>query len=143
MRTPMTPAKELRRSWHLVDADGKVLGRLATRIATVLMGKHRPDYAPHQDGGDFVVVVNAEKVHLTGAKWAKKIYYRHSQYPGGIRQTTAAQVRAAHPTRLIQGAVSGMLPGNRLKAKRLKRLRIFAGPEHLHAAHQPQPMKGV
>ncbi|MBC5823625.1 MAG: 50S ribosomal protein L13 [Candidatus Eremiobacteraeota bacterium] len=143
MQTPMLTPATIRRSWHLVDAEGKTLGRLATRIAGVLQGKHRPDYTPNQDSGDFVVVVNAEKVHLTGNKWAGKIYYRHSQYPGGLRERTAAQVRDAHPTRIIEAAVRGMLPGNRLRARRLKRLRIFAGPSHEHASQQPKPLKGV
>ncbi len=143
MRTALNAKQDTRRTWHLVDAEGQTLGRLASRIAGVLTGKHRADYTPHQDTGDFVVVVNAEKVHLTGNKWSKKIYYRHSQYPGGLRQRTAEEIRAAHPTRLIEGAVHGMLPGNRLRAPRMKRLRIFTGPKHDHASQQPKPLKGT
>jgi large subunit ribosomal protein L13 len=143
MRTPLIAMNDVSRSWFVVDAEGKTLGRLATRIARVLTGKHKPTYTPNADTGDFVVVVNAEKVHLTGKKWSDKIYYRHSQYPGGLRERTAAQVRDAHPTRVIETAVRGMLPGNRLRAKRMTRLRLFVGPNHEHAAQAPQPMKEV
>jgi large subunit ribosomal protein L13 len=135
--------QDVQRSWYVVDADGKTLGRLATRISRVLTGKHKPSYTPHADTGDFVVVVNADKVRLTGTKWAGKIYYRHSLYPGGLRERTAGQIRDKHPTRLIESAVHGMLPGNRLRAKRMARLRLFVGPEHGHAAQSPQPMKDV
>jgi large subunit ribosomal protein L13 len=143
MRTPLIAMQDVQRSWYVVDAEGKTLGRLATRIARVLTGKHKPTYTPHADTGDFVVVVNADKVHLTGKKWSDKVYYRHSQYPGGLRTRTAAQVRAAHPTRVIEAAVRGMIPGNKLRARRMARLRLFAGPNHEHAAQAPQPMKEV
>ena len=131
------------RNWYIVDAAGKTLGRLASRIAVVLIGKHEPAYEPSADGGDFVVVVNADKVTLTGKKWSGKLYRRHSGYPGGLRTHTAAQVREAHPTRLVELAVRGMLPQNRLRARRMKRLRVFAGAEHGHAAQNPKPLKGV
>jgi large subunit ribosomal protein L13 len=124
-----------------VDADGKTLGRLATRIATVLMGKHRADFTPHADNGDFVIVVNAAKIHLTGKKWSGKIYIHHSGHPGGLRHQTAAEMRESRPTRLVEHAVRGMLPLNKLRAPRMKRLRIFAGAEHEHAAQNPQPLK--
>jgi large subunit ribosomal protein L13 len=143
MRTTLIAMQDVQRAWYVVDAEGKTLGRLATRIAKVLTGKHKPTYTPNSDTGDFVVVVNAEKVHLTGKKWSDKIYYRHSQYPGGLREQTASQMRSAHPTRVIETAVRGMLPGNRLRAKRMARLRLFAGPDHGHAAQAPQPMKEV
>ena len=143
MSTPLLGMQDVKRSWYVVDADGKTLGRLATRISRVLTGKHKPTYTPHADTGDFVVVVNAEKIRLTGNKWAGKIYYRHSQYPGGLRERTAGQVRDAHPTRLIESAVHGMIPGNRLRAKRMARLRLFVGPDHGHAAQSPEPMKEV
>ena len=143
MRTPLIAKQDVQRSWYVVDAEGKTLGRLATRIARVLTGKHKPTYTPHADTGDFVVVVNAEKVHLTGKKWADKVYYRHSQYPGGLRMRTAGHVRDSHPTRVIEAAVRGMIPGNKLRAKRMARLRLFAGPSHSHAAQAPQPMKEV
>jgi len=143
MSTQLLGMQDVQRSWYVVDADGKTLGRLATRISRVLTGKHKPSYTPHADTGDFVVVVNADKVRLTGNKWAGKIYYRHSLYPGGLRERTAGQIRDKHPTRLIESAVHGMLPGNRLRAKRMARLRLFVGPEHGHAAQSPQPMKDV
>jgi large subunit ribosomal protein L13 len=141
MRTPLLAKNDVNRTWYVVDAQGKTLGRLATRISRVLQGKHKPDYTPHADTGDFVVVVNAEKVHLTGKKWSDKIYYKHSQYPGGMTERTAGDIRAKHPTRLIEGAVRGMLPVNRLRANRLKRLRVFAGAEHEHTAQQPKELK--
>jgi large subunit ribosomal protein L13 len=143
MRTPLLAKQDVERSWYVVDAEGKTLGRLATRIARVLTGKHKATYTPHADTGDFVVVVNAEKVHLTGKKWSDKVYYRHSQYPGGLRKRTAGQVRDLHPTRVIEAAVRGMIPGNKLRAKRMARLRLFAGPSHSHAAQSPQPLKEV
>jgi large subunit ribosomal protein L13 len=143
MQTSHIAMQDVARSWYLVDAEGKTLGRLATRIARVLTGKHKPSYTPNADTGDFVVVVNAEKVHLTGKKWSDKVYYRHSQYPGGLRERTAGELRATRPTRVIEAAVRGMLPGNRLRAKRMARLRLFAGPKHAHAAQSPQPLKEV
>jgi large subunit ribosomal protein L13 len=143
MSTPLLSMQDVKRTWYVVDAEGKTLGRLATRIARVLTGKHKPTYTPHADTGDFVVVVNAEKVHMTGKKWSDKIYYKHSQYPGGLRERNAGQVRDSHPTRLIESAVHGMIPGNRLRSKRMARLRLFVGPDHGHAAQAPQPMKEV
>jgi len=143
MRTPLISMQDVKRSWYVVDADGKTLGRLATRIARVLTGKHKPTYTPNADTGDFVVVVNAEKVHMTGKKWSSKVYYRHSQFPGGLRTTSAGKLRDTHPTRVIESAVKGMIPANRLRAKRMARLRLFVGPDHGHAAQAPQPMKEV
>ena len=143
MNTPLLAMQDVQRSWYVVDADGKTLGRLATRIAKHLTGKHKPTYTPHADTGDYVVVVNAEKVRLTGKKWSDKVYYRHSQYPGGLYERTAGEVRDAHPTRLIESAVRGMIPGNRLRAKRMARLRLFVGPDHAFAAQKPQEMKEV
>jgi len=141
MRTPLLAKNDVSRTWYVVDAQGKTLGRLATRISRVLQGKHKPDYTPHADTGDFVVVVNAEKIHLTGKKWTDKIYYKHSQFPGGMTERTAGDIRTKHPTRLIEYAVRGMLPVNRLRANRLKRLRIFVGAEHEHVAQQPKELK--
>lgn len=143
MRTPLIAMQDVQRSWYVVDAEGKTLGRLATRIAKVLTGKHKATYTPHADTGDFVVVVNAEKIHLTGKKWSDKLYHRHSQYPGGLRTQTAGEMRDKHPTRVIETAVRGMIPTNRLRAKRMARLRLFVGPNHQHAAQAPQPMKEV
>ena len=141
MRTPLLAKNDVSRTWYVVDAQGKTLGRLATRISRVLQGKHKPDYTPHADTGDFVVVVNAEKVHLTGKKWSDKIYYKHSQFPGGMTERTAGDIRSKHPTRLIEFAVRGMLPVNRLRANRLKRLRVFVGADHEHIAQQPKELK--
>ena len=141
MRTFSPKDSDITRRWHVIDASDVVLGRLASHVAVLLRGKHKPIFAPHVDTGDFVVVVNAEKVHLTGKKWSDKIYYKHSQYPGGMTERTAGDIRAKHPTRLIEGAVRGMLPVNRLRANRLKRLRVFAGADHEHAAQQPKELK--
>ena len=128
------------RRWFLADADGKVLGRLATRVASVLRGKHNPRFSPHLDAGDFVVVVNAAKVRLTGNKLQDKIYVRHSGYPGGIRRARAEEVLSKHPTRLVREAVTGMLPKNRLGRRLATKLKVYAGPEHPHAAQKPVPL---
>ena len=128
---------EIERRWHVVDAEGQTLGRLATRIADVLRGKDKPVYTPHVDTGDFVVIVNAEQVKLTGPKEETKIYYRHSGFPGGIRAQTAGRIRASHPERLLRMAITGMLPKNRLGRQLATKLKIYAGAEHPHAAQQP------
>ena len=128
------------RRWFVADADGQTLGRLASRIALVLRGKTRATFSPHLDAGDFVVVVNAEKVRLTGAKLLQKEYIRHSGYPGAVRRATAAQVLASHPTRLIRTAVQGMLPKNRLGRQLATKLKVYAGPNHPHAAQNPTPL---
>ena len=137
MRTYLPQVDSIQRNWYLVDAEDEVLGRLATRIASVLMGKHKPDYTDFLDTGDFVIVVNAEKVRLTGKKWDGKIYYSHSGYPGGLKQTTARRVRDEHPERLLHMAVRGMLPKNKLGRKMLTRLRVYEGADHPHQAQQP------
>jgi large subunit ribosomal protein L13 len=128
------------RRWYVVDARGKVLGRLATEIARVLRGKHKPTFTPNQDAGDFVVVLNAREVKLTGAKLGQKIYYRHTEYPGGIRERTAAQMLEEKPEELVTIAVKGMLPKNRLSRKLVTKLKVYAGPEHPHDAQKPQPL---
>jgi large subunit ribosomal protein L13 len=128
------------RRWYVADADGKVLGRLASRVAGVLRGKTKPTFAPHLDGGDFVVVVNAAKVRLTGQKLQKKEYVRHTGYPGGIRRARAAEVLKKHPTRLVRDAVVGMLPKNRLGRQLATKLKVYAGPEHPHDAQKPVPL---
>ncbi len=128
------------RQWYIVDAQGKVLGRLATAVARVLRGKHKPIFSPHVDVGDFVIVVNAKQIALTGRKWEQKTYYRHSEYPGGIRETTAAKMREKKPTAIVQLAVKGMLPRNRLSRELLRKLKIYPGPEHPHEAQNPQPL---
>lgn len=127
-------ASDLKQRWRVVDADGKVLGRLASEIATVLMGKHRADYVPHLATGDFVVVVNASKVALTGRKTEQKIYRRHSQYPGNLKEIPFSRMLERTPERIIELAVRGMLPKNKLGRKMLSRLKVYAGPEHPHSA---------
>lgn len=133
-------AADLQRGWYVVDLEGQVLGRAATRIATVLRGKHKPTFTPNVDCGDFVIVLNADKVKLTGNKWGTKNYYRHSLYPGGLKTTGAERMRERHPDRIIRAAVWGMLPKNRLGRKILKKLKIYRGSEHQHQAQKPQPL---
>jgi large subunit ribosomal protein L13 len=128
---------ELVARWYVIDADGQVLGRLATQIATILRGKHKPTYSPNLNGGDFVIVVNAAKVAVTGNRLDQKMYYRHSQYPGGLKQETLRDALKKHPERVIERAVKGMIPHNRLGAQMLQRLKVYAGPEHPHQAQQP------
>lgn len=140
MRTYQQKPSEVRREWFVVDAQGKILGRLASRIAAVLRGKHKPTFTPHVDGGDFVVVVNAEKVRLTGRKLQEKVYYWHTGYPGGIKSATAAQLLERKPEWVIQKAVQRMLPKNPLGRRMLKKLKVYRGPEHPHAAQQPKPL---
>ena len=139
MSTPFPSKNTIEREWHVIDAEGQVLGRLATRIATVLMGKHKPMYTPFLDCGDHVVVINAEKVVLTGNKMDDKMYYRHTGYPGGIKEARARRVMREHPTRILQSAVRGMVPKTKLGRQMLTKLRVYAGPEHPHEAQQPQP----
>jgi large subunit ribosomal protein L13 len=128
------------RQWYIVDAEGKILGRLATEVARVLRGKHKPSFSPHIDGGDFVIIVNARRVSLTGKKLEQKIYYRHSEYPGGLRATTAGKLVETKPNAIIQLAVKGMLPKNRLGRDLLRKLKVYPGPEHPHQAQNPQPL---
>ena len=129
-----TRASELKPDWHVIDAEGRTLGRLCTEIAVLLQGKHKPIYVPYLNTGDFVIVVNAEKIHVTGKKLEKKIYYRHSGYHGGLKEETLAKVLAKTPTRVIQRAVKGMLPKNSLGRHMLSRLKVYAGGEHPHEA---------
>jgi large subunit ribosomal protein L13 len=131
---------EIDRKWYVVDASGETLGRLASRIAHVLRGKHKPTFTPHLDMGDHVIVVNAEKVAVTGRKEERKVYYRHTGYPGGLRTTTYREMMEKHPERVIRKAVRGMLPHNVLGRQTLKKLRVYAGPEHRHAAQQPDEL---
>ncbi len=140
MKTYSVRAKEIDRKWYVVDARDETLGRLATRIATVLRGKHKPSYSPHLDVGDFVVVVNAGKIRVTGKKLDQKIYYRHSGYPGGLKSVTLRRQLAQHPTRVLRSAVWGMLPHNRLGRAMVKKLRVYAGDEHPHEAQNPQAL---
>jgi len=138
MKTFMAKKDEVERKWYVVDATNKVLGRLASQIAKKLRGKDKPIFTPHVDTGDFVIVVNAEKVRLTGKKWDKKIYYHHSGYMGGLKQITAKELLKKKPEELIRHAVKGMLPKNRLGRKLLKKLKIYAGPDHPHEAQKPE-----
>jgi large subunit ribosomal protein L13 len=132
---------EITRRWYLVDAEGQTLGRLATHIADTLRGKGKPEYTPHVDTGDFVVVVNAEKIHVTGNKLDQKRYYRHSGYPGGLRSRTLREQLERRPTEVLRKAVKGMLPRNKLASAQIGKLKIYAGPEHPHAAQNPKPLK--
>ena len=140
MKTFLPSEKDIKRNWWLVDAEGLELGRVASRIALLLQGKRKRIYTPHIDTGDFVVVVNAEKVKLTGRKLDTKIYYHHSGYPGGLKARTARQILESHPERLIQLAVKRMLPKNKLGRKMFKRLKVYRGPEHPHEAQKPQEL---
>ena len=141
MKTYTAKPGEIERQWFLVDAEGQTLGRLATRIADTLRGKGKPQYTPHVDTGDFVVVVNAEKIAVTGSKLDSKLYYRHSGYPGGLRVRTLRQQLERRPTEVLRKAVKGMLPKNRLAAAQLRKLKIYAGPEHPHAAQAPKELE--
>jgi large subunit ribosomal protein L13 len=131
---------EVQRNWWVVDADGKTLGRLASEIAIVLRGKNKPKYTPHVDTGDFVVVVNAEKIAVTGNKMTGKIYYRHSGYPGGLKSRTLGEMLQRRPTDVIRKAVKGMLPKNRIAAQQLTKLKVYVGPKHPHAAQRPEEL---
>lgn len=134
MKTYTLKAKEVVTRWHVLDAEGRPLGRLATEVAHLLRGKYRPTYSPHMDNGDFVIVVNAAKIKVTGNKMQQKLYRRHSGYPGGLKETPLPRMLERHPERVIQIAVKGMLPHNRLSRKILRHLKIYGGPEHPHEA---------
>ena len=139
MKSYMARPLEVERKWHLIDAEGKTLVRLASEISRILRGKHRPQYTPHVDVGDFVVVVNAEKVVLTGKKAEQKVYRRHTGYPGGLKETSYEVMTERKPTEILRKAVYGMMPKTRLGRQQLRKLKIYAGPEHPHAAQNPQP----
>ena len=132
MKTYSAKPADIKREWHLIDASGKTLGRIATQAARLLMGKHKPMFSPNLDTGDFVVVINAEKVHVTGNKIQKKLYYRHSGYPGGLKTITLEKMMHDHPTRVIEYAVKGMVPHTRLGANMMKKLKVYAGEKHPH-----------
>ncbi len=140
-KTYVTRPGDVQREWFVVDATGKTLGRLATEIARVLRGKHKPIYSPAVDTGDYVIVINAEKIFVTGRKMDQKKYYRHSGYPGGLKEITLREQLKKHPERVITLAVRGMLPKNRLGRRMLKKLKVYVGPEHPHAAQQPKPLE--
>ena len=134
MKTYTLKAKEIEPRWHVLDAEGRTLGRLASEVAQLLRGKYRPTFTPHLDNGDFVVIVNAAKVKVTGNKAQQKIYYRHSGYPGGLKETPLGRMLETHPERVLQRAVKGMLPHNRLSRRLLRHLKVYGGPEHPHSA---------
>jgi large subunit ribosomal protein L13 len=140
MKTYYTPVSEIDRKWYVVDADGKVLGRIATEIARYLRGKHKPTFCNFQDNGDFIIVINADKVHLSGNKWDQKTYYHHTGYMGGIKSITAKELREKDPEELIRKAVKGMLPKNKLGRSQLKKLKVYAGGEHPHQAQLPEQL---
>lgn len=140
-KTYVTKPAEVERSWYVVDAEGQTLGRLATQLAVVLRGKHKPTYSPSVDAGDYVIVVNAEKIHVTGRRLDQKKYYRHSGYMGGLTEITLREQLERYPDRVITAAVRGMLPKNALGRKMLKKLKVYAGPDHPHQAQQPEEME--
>ena len=141
MKTYTATPSTIEQDWYLVDAENKVPGRLATEVARRLRGKHKPEYTPHMDTGDYIVVVNADKVRVTGSKTDAKMYYRHSQYPGGLKSATFREMQSRHPEDIIRLAVKGMLPKGPLGRAMLRKLKVYAGPEHAHEAQQPKPLE--
>jgi len=141
MKTYLAPVNEIEKKWYIVDAKDKILGRLATEIASRLRGKHKPTFSPFIDNGDFIIVTNADKISLSGKKWDDKKYYRHSGYMGGIKETSAKELLEKHPTDLVFKAVKGMLPKNKIGRAQLKKLKIYAGADHPHTAQQPEALE--
>jgi large subunit ribosomal protein L13 len=140
MKTYMANENTIERKWFVVDANGAVLGRLATEVASVLRGKHKPTFTPHVDCGDYVIVINADKIELTGNKWNDKIYYHHSRYPGGLKERTAAVMMQEKPTKMVEIAIKGMLPKGKLGNQMYRKLFVYAGNEHKHEAQKPEVM---
>ncbi len=140
-KTIVTKPAEIQRGWYVVDAEGKTLGRLASEVAKILRGKHKPIYSPSVDCGDFVVIINAEKIHVTGRRLDQKKYYHHSGYMGGLTEVTLRQQLDRYPDRVLESAVRGMLPKNKLGRKMIKKLKVYAGPDHPHAAQQPEVLE--
>jgi large subunit ribosomal protein L13 len=141
VRTISAKEQDIQRDWFVIDAQGQTLGRLASRVATILRGKHKAIYTPHVDCGDYVIIVNAEKVHVTGQKMSQKKYYRYSGYPGGLKEVTLRDQLQKFPNRVIEAAVRGMLPKNRLGRRMFKKLKVYPGPEHPHVAQQPKSVE--
>jgi large subunit ribosomal protein L13 len=141
VRTFTAKTAEIEREWYVVDAEGQTLGRLASRIAPIIKGKHKPIYTPHLDCGDYVIIINADKVRVTGQKMEQKFYYRHSGYPGGIKKISLRDQLATYPERVLQSAVKGMLPKNKLGRRMIKKLKVYAGDSHPHEAQQPKPLE--
>lgn len=140
-KTYVTKPAEVERNWYVVDAEGQTLGRLATKVATILRGKHKPSYSPSVDTGDYVIVVNAEKIQVTGRRMDQKVYYHHSGYMGGLTEITLRQQLERYPERVLESAVRGMLPKNKLGRKMVRKLKVYAGPDHPHQAQQPEQME--
>lgn len=140
MKTISVREQDVKRDWYVIDAQGQTLGRLATRTATILRGKHKPDFTPHVDCGDYVIIVNADKVHVTGQKMTQKRYYRHSGYLGGLKEVSLRDQLQTFPNRVLEAAVRGMLPKNRLGRRLFKKLKVYAGPDHPHQAQQPKSL---
>lgn len=140
MKTYLAKPAEVVRKWYLIDASGKTLGRLASRVASVLRGKHKPTFTPNVDTGDHIVIINAEKIHLTGDKLKTKLYIHHTGYPGGLKTATARELHAKRPTELLSRAIKGMLPKNTLGKQMARKLKVYAGPEHPHQAQRPEPL---
>ncbi len=141
MRTFTAKKEEIERDWYVVDAEGQTLGRLASRIAPIIRGKHKPIYTPHLDCGDFVIIINAEKVRVTGRKLDQKLYHRHSGYPGGLKSISLRDQLDRHPERVLQAAIKGMLPKTKLGRQMIKKLKVYAGDSHPHQAQQPKPLE--
>jgi len=141
LSTPVVKEQDVKKNWYVIDATDKVIGRLAVEVARILTGKKKPEYVDYIDVGDFVVIVNAEKVKFTGNKWNDKKYYRHSGYPGGLTEVVAKDMLKKHPERIIINAVKGMLPKNKLRALRLKKMKVYTGAEHPHAAQKPEKIE--
>jgi large subunit ribosomal protein L13 len=141
LKTVSAREQDIQREWFVVDAQGQTLGRLATRVAAILRGKHKPNYTPHVDCGDHVIIVNAEKIHTTGQKMSQKTYYRHSGYPGGLKEITLRDQLQKFPNRVLESAIRGMLPKNTLGRRMFKKLKVYAGPNHPHQAQQPKPFE--
>jgi len=141
VKTYATKASDIVRKWYVVDAQGQTLGRLASKVATILIGKHKPMFSPNMDTGDFVIIVNAEKIAVTGRKLTAKMYYRHSGYPGGIKSADLETMLAKHPERVLRLAIKNMLPHNRLGRNMIRKLKVYAGPSHDHAAQQPEKLE--
>jgi len=141
LKTFVPKAAEISRKWYVVDAEGQVLGRLASQVATILRGKHKPIYTPHMDVGDHVIIINAEKIRVTGKKAKQKKYFRHSGYPGGVRFETFTELMNRHPERILEKAIKGMLPHNRLGRKMFKKLKVYVGPNHVHQAQKPEKLE--
>ncbi len=141
MKTFMANNQNVERKWFVVDAEGQTLGRLSTQVAAVLRGKHKPTFTPHVDCGDNVIIINADKIKLTGKKWTDKKYYRHSGYSGGLTETSAKDLMATHPTRMVEHSIKGMLPKNKLGSAMYRKLYVYAGPEHKHEAQRPVKME--